>query len=444
MKFVVIGGDAAGMSAASRARRLYPDLEITVLEQGFDVSYSACSMPYNIADPDTPMNDLVVRSAQEFIDKHHIDLRTGHRATAIDPSTKQVTAHTLDGESVVFAYDKLLIATGAVPTLPDLPGKDRLMPLKQLEHGRRIKEVIQKHPVKKAVILGMGYIALEMCEALSDLGIQVTMVKPGPRLLPWLPEKMAQIVQEALIQKNVILHMGTDILRIEPKGSGSSIICDGLTLDADLAIGATGVAPCSDLAKNAGLVLGVSDAIHVDPYLRTSDPDIFAAGDCGDAIHVVTGKPVWIPLALRANRAGWAVADNLFSVNNALDGVAGTAVFKVFDLTVVRSGLTLSEAKKAGFDAVENQITSLSRARWQAGAAKIHINMVGDRQSGRLLGAQATGTDGVAHRINAVAVALHANMSVADFVQTDLAYAPPFSPTWDPMLTAAIQLQKKL
>jgi NADPH-dependent 2,4-dienoyl-CoA reductase/sulfur reductase-like enzyme len=444
MKFVVIGGDAAGMSGASRARRLYPDLEITVLEQGFDVSYSACSMPYNIADPDTPMDDLVVRTAEEFIDKHGINLLTGHRATAIDPVTKKVTACTMDGESKTFDYDKLLIATGAVPTLPDLPGKDRLMPLKQLAHGRRIKEVIQQQKVQKAVILGMGYIALEMSEALSELGIQVTMVKPGPRLLPWLPEKMAKIVQEELIRKKVILHPGTDIQRIEPAGTGSTVICDGLTLDADLAIGATGVAPCSDLARNAGLSLGVADAIQVDPYLHTSNPDIFAAGDCGDAIQVVTGEPVWIPLALRANRAGWAVADNLFADRNALQGVAGTAVFKVFDLTVVRTGLTLSEAKRAGFDPVENQITSLSRARWQPGAAKIDINMVGDRQTGRLLGAQAVGKDGVAHRINAVAVALHAHMSVADFIQTDLAYAPPFSPTWDPMLTAGIQLQKKL
>jgi len=214
MRFVVIGGDAAGMSAASRARRLFPDLEITVLEQGFDVSYSACSMPYNIADPFTPMDDLVVRTADEFIEKHGIDLRTGHRATAIDPDTKQVTARTPDGGSAVFAYDKLLLATGAVPTLPDLPGKERLMPLKQLEHGRRIKEKIQQHPVRKAVILGMGYIALEMCEALAELGIQVTMVKPGPRLLPWLPEKMAQIVQEALVRKNIVLHLGTEIQRI--------------------------------------------------------------------------------------------------------------------------------------------------------------------------------------------------------------------------------------
>jgi NADPH-dependent 2,4-dienoyl-CoA reductase/sulfur reductase-like enzyme len=283
-----------------------------------------------------------------------------------------------------------------------------------------------------------------MSEALTELGIQVTMVKPGPRLLPWLPEKMAKIVQEELIRKKVVLHPGTDIQGIEPAGTDSTVICDGLTLTSDLAIGATGVAPCSELAQNAGLALGVADAIQVDPYLHTSNPDIFAAGDCGDAIHVVTGKPVWIPLALRANRAGWAVADNLFSDSHALQGVAGTAVFKVFDLTVVRTGLTLSEAKKAGFDPVENQITSLSRARWQPGAAKIDINMVGDRQTGRLLGAQAVGKDGVAHRINAVAVALHAHMSVADFIQTDLAYAPPFSPTWDPMLTAGIQLQKKL
>lgn len=292
MRFVVIGGDAAGMSAASRARRLYPDLEITVLEQGHDVSYSACSMPYNIADPDTPMDDLVVRTAKEFIEKHHIRLLTGHEITAIHPDKKQVTGRTLQGDPVVFAYDKLLIATGAVPTLPDLPGKDRLMPLKQLEHGRRIKDVIRKNKVKKAVILGMGYIALEMCEALTELGIHVTMVKPGPRLLPWLPEKMAQIIQTHLIEKQITLHMGTHIQRIEPAGTGSTIVCDNMNLDGDLAIGATGVAPCSGLAKNAGLTLGVSNAIQVDPYLRTSNPDIFAAGDCGDAIHVVTGKPV--------------------------------------------------------------------------------------------------------------------------------------------------------
>lgn len=444
MKFVVIGGDAAGMSAASRARRLYPDLEITVLEQSFDVSYSACSMPYNIADPDTPMDTLVVRTAEEFIGKHGIDLRTGHRVTGILRDVREVAGTTVDKKTFTVDYDRLLIATGAIPTLPDLPGKDRLMPLKSLEHGRRIKDAIQMKKVKKAVIIGMGYIALEMCEALTELGIQVAMVKPGARFLPWLPQEMATLVEETLKKNGTGFYPGTEILRIERKNSGFAVICDTRILDADLVLGATGIAPCSALAKDAGLALGVSDAIHVDPYLRTSDPDVFAAGDCGDAIHVVTGKPVWIPLALRANRAGWAVADNLFAEKNPLQGVAGTAVFKVFDLAVARSGLTLSEAQKAGFDPVENRITAWSRVKFQPGAAKIHVNMVGDRKTGRLLGAQMAGTDGVAHRINAVAVALHAGMSVAAFIQTDLAYAPPFSPTWDPLLTAAIQLEKKL
>ncbi|MFN2357897.1 MAG: FAD-dependent oxidoreductase [Desulfotignum sp.] len=445
MNFVIIGGDAAGMSAASRARRLYPDLDITVLEQSFDVSYSACSMPYNIADPDTPMDSLVVRTAQEFIDKQQINLRTGHKVTAIHPDTRQVSGKTTDNESFSFGYDKLLIATGARPTLPDLPGNELLMPLKQLEHGRQIKNAIQKQGVQKAAILGMGYIALEMCEALTDLGIQVSMVKPGSRFLPWLPGDLAQIVEKELVRQKIDLHTGTDVQRITPADTGGvRLLCDTMTLDVDLVLGATGVAPCSELAKDAGLALSVSDSISVDPYLQTSNPDIFAAGDCGDAFHVVTHQKVWIPLALRANRAGWAVADNLFTENTLLQGVAGTAVFKVFDLAVARSGLTIHEAKEAGFDPVENLIQSLSRAKWQPGAAKIYVNMVGDRKTGRLLGAQAVGADGVAHRINAVAVALHAGMSVADFIQTDLAYAPPFGPTWDPFLTAAIQLNKKL
>ncbi len=444
MDFVIIGGDAAGMSAASRARRQYPDLTITVLEQSYDVSYSACSMPYNIADPQTPMENLVVRTAAEFVDKHKIDLRTGHKVTAISKDKRQVSGRTADNEPFCTGYDKLLIATGAAPTLPDLPGKKLLMPLKQLEHGRQIKQAIKDRRAKKAAILGMGYIALEMCEALTILGIKVSIIKPSYRFLPWLPEDLAQIVKDELFRNGVDIHLGTAVKSIKAKKDKVYLHCSHMTLDADLALGATGVRPCSELARDAGLALSVSESISADSYLRTSDPNIFAAGDCADAFHVVTDKKVWIPLALRANRAGWAVADNLFAEKTRLQGVAGTAVFKVFDLAVARSGLTLYEARAAGFDPVENRITSLSRAKWQAGAAKIHVNMVGDKKTGRLLGAQMVGTDGVAHRINAVVVALHASMSVADFIQTDLAYAPPFGPTWDPLLTAAIQLEKKL
>ena len=207
---------------------------------------------------------------------------------------------------------------------------------------------------------------------------------------------------------------------------------------------AIGIHPNSELAKNAGMTLGPGGAIAVDRRLQTSDDAVYAAGDCADAIHVVTGEKTWIPLALRANRAGWAVADNVCGKTAELDGVAGTAVFKVFDLEVARSGLTEKEASRAGFDAVTVTIKSRSRAHAHPGSQTIWVHLVGDRQSGRLLGAQMVGPEGVAHRINAVAVALHAKMSVATFAQTDLAYAPPFGPVWDPMLTAANQLLKNL
>ena len=209
-------------------------------------------------------------------------------------------------------------------------------------------------------------------------------------------------------------------------------------------IAAIGVRPCASLAEQAGLELSVGGSIATDRTLRTSDPEIFAAGDCADSYHLVTGAKTWIPLALRANRAGWAVADNVCGGRVELPGVAGTAVFKVFDMQVARTGLSLAEARAAGFDPVEVQIRSRSRAGIYPGARPLYVAMVGDRASGRLLGAQMTGVDQVAHRINAAAVALLAGMRVDEFSQSDLAYAPPFGPTWDPLLVAANQLIKQL
>jgi NADPH-dependent 2,4-dienoyl-CoA reductase/sulfur reductase-like enzyme len=205
---------------------------------------------------------------------------------------------------------------------------------------------------------------------------------------------------------------------------------------------AVGVRPNSELAENAGLALGPSRSIAVDTMLRTSDPDIYAAGDCADAFHLVTGQRTWIPLALRANRAGWAVADNVIEGKVELQGVAGTAVFKVFDLEVARTGLSVEEARKAGFEPAEVAIQSQSKGHKYPGTSVISVQLVGDKKSGRLLGAQMVGKEGAAHRINAPAVALHAKMSVAEFSQSDLAYAPPFGPSWDPLLTAANQLVK--
>lgn len=446
MRFVIIGGDAAGMSAASRAKRHNADLEVTVLEQSNDVSYSACNMPYNIADPQRSMEDLVVRSADVFRNKSGIDLRTGHRATAIDPANHTVAGLSNGADAFQIPYDRLLIATGAAPHRPDLPGFDLpgVMALKSLAQGRAIKAFLATHPVKKAVIVGMGYIALEMTEALHARGIAVELVKPRPDLLPWMDRELAATVQEALAAHQVYLHTGKSIDRIERSGDRLKVLGNDLSLTADMVLVAAGVHPESDLGAAAGLDLGPSRSIAVDRQMRTSDSAIYAAGDCADAYHVVTGKKTWVPLALRANRAGWAVADHICGKPVTLQGVAGTAVFKVFDLQVARTGLTVTEAQAAGFEPVSVTITSHSRAHIYPGGSTVQVHMVADRSTGRLLGAQMVGRESAAHRINAVVVALHAQMTVDQFIQCDLAYAPPFGPVWDPLLVAANQLVKKI
>lgn len=446
MRFVVIGGDAAGMSAASRAKRQVPDLEVTVLEQTEDVSYSACGMPYNLADPDREMDDLVVRKAQVFREKQGIDLRTGHRAERIDLEKQLVVGARIGGGRFEVPYDKLLIATGASPIVPDAPGfgLPGVMALKSLEDGRRIKAFLGRNPVKRALIIGMGYIALEMCETLRSLGIETVMVKPRPVFLPWMTPDLAGKVQEEVEKNGVTLHLGEQVNMVEEASGALRVHCSETVLETDFVLVAMGVKPNSELASEAGLELGPGGSIAVDRGMRTSAPDVYAAGDCADAYHVVTGRKTWIPLALRANRAGWAVADQVSGRDVSLAGVAGTAVFKVFDMQVARTGLSLHEAKEEGFDAVEAVVESSSRAHNHPGASPIWVQMVGDRISGRLLGAQLVGREGAAHRTNAPAVALHQRMTVEEYSQCDLAYAPPFSPTWDPTLVAANQLLKRL
>ncbi|MEN8807149.1 MAG: FAD-dependent oxidoreductase [Desulfobacterales bacterium] len=389
---------------------------------------------------------MVVRRAEVFRDKQGINLFTGHPVAHIDRSAKVVGGKTLEGKPFEAPYDKLLIATGANPVLPEIPGIDLpgVMRLKTLEDGRRIKAMIAAKKIEKVVILGMGYIALEMCEALRALDLEVAMVKPGPRFLPWLREELAERVREEVTTRGVAVHAGHRVERIETVGDGLQVVCEGLTLESEMVLVGIGVTPNSDLAGAAGVALGVSGSVAVDRRLQTSDPDIYAAGDCADAYHMVTGRKTWIPLALRANRAGWAVADNVCGQAVELPGVAGTAVFRVFDMEVARTGLTPQEAEKEGFEPAEKMIKTSSRAHAHPGSSPIYVSLVGDKKTGRLLGAQMVGREGVAHRINAPAVALHARMTVEDFSQTDLSYAPPFGPTWDPCLTAANQLLKVL
>lgn len=446
MRFVIIGGDAAGMSAASKAKRNKPDTEVVVLEQTSDVSYSACGMPYNIADPNRDMNDLVVRTAPVFREKQGIDLRLGHRVERIDRAGKKVEGVSEGGRSFAVPYDKLLIATGARPRFLPIPGMDLpgVKGLKSLEDGRSVKTYISENNVKSAIVIGAGYIGLEMVEAFHERGVQVDVCDIIPNFLPWAPKEFDEIVRKELESKGVRCRMGTAVNSIERANGRLKVNFSDESLQADMVLMGVGVAPNSELAAEAGLELGPFKAIAVDKYLRTSDPDIYAVGDCADAFHHITGKRVWIPLALRANRGGWAVADNVTGTPSEIPDIVGSAVFKVLDLEVARTGLSLKEAQDEGFDAVANYIQSRSRAHGHPGNQTVHVHLVADLKTGKLLGGSMIGKEGCAHRINAVAVALHASMTVEEFFGCDFAYAPPFSPVWDPLLTAANQLLKKL
>jgi NADPH-dependent 2,4-dienoyl-CoA reductase/sulfur reductase-like enzyme len=302
MKFVIIGGDAAGMSAASRAKRNNPDLDVTVLEKTMDVSYSACGMPYNIADPEREIEDLVVRQAHVFREKQDINLLTEHCVESIDPVGRTVSGTSFQDKAFDVSYDKLLIATGGSPIIPDLEGFDLpgVLALKSLDDGRKLKAYIQSNPVKKVVIIGMGYIALEMCEALRARSIEVDMVKPRPVFLPWMEKELADVVKNEVETHQVKLYLGHTIEKIEAENERLKVVCSDLVLEADMVLVAIGIKPNSKIAAAAGLELGIKDAISVDRKLKTSDKNIYAAGDCTDAFHVVTGEKTWIPLALRA------------------------------------------------------------------------------------------------------------------------------------------------
>ncbi|KPA18504.1 flavoprotein oxidoreductase [Candidatus Magnetomorum sp. HK-1] len=446
MKFIIVGGDAAGMSAASKAKRINSNLDIIVLEKTQDVSYSACGMPYNISDQNRNIEDLVVRQAHIFREKQGINLLVGHTAKSIDPVNKKISGNSLQGEDFEFTYDKLLIATGGSPVIPHIPGTNLpgVMVLKTLDDGRKIKDFIKSNKVKKAVIIGMGYIGIEMCEALHALSIDVNMVKPGSIFLPWMEKSLSEVVKNEIISNSIQLNMGQQVKEIEQNGRQLKVICTDINIDADIVLFAMGIKPNSGIAVDAGLATGINDAISVSKNLQTSNENIYAAGDCADAYNVITGEKTWVPLALRANRAGWAVADNVCGKKTELQGIVGTAVFKAFNLEIARTGLSFSEAEKFGFTPKSVVIKSRSRAHAHPGAAMIWVHLIADKDTGKLLGCQMVGKEGVAHRINAIAVALHNFMTVEQFSQTDLAYAPPFSPVWDPMLTAANQLVKKL
>jgi NADPH-dependent 2,4-dienoyl-CoA reductase/sulfur reductase-like enzyme len=448
MKFLIIGGDAAGMSAASQAKRLAPESEVVVLEMTQDVSYGACGLPYKIPDGHE-MEELQVITAQRFREERGIDVRLGHRVERLLPAEKKVRGVSADG-AFEESYDKLLVATGARVRRPPIPGLDQLWhdgayPLKTLQDGRVLKQAVQGE-VERAVVIGAGYIGLEATEGLHDKGIQVTVVEALPELLPFLPEGMQKRVMQEAEKHQVPIHLETLVQGLERDDAGTIRVRTNKLgeLQADLVLVSTGVQPNAELAADAGLALGDAGSVAVDEVLQTSDPDILSAGDCADARHAITGKSVWIPLALRANRAGKLAGGNALGQRKPAPPVMGTAVFKFFGLQIARTGLSQSEAADAGLDAVSAGILASTRAHYIPGGGKLSVWLQAEKGSGKLLGGAMVGPEGAAHKIDTVVAALHAGLTAADLYDMDLAYAPPFGPSWSPLLIAASKLNQQI
>jgi NADPH-dependent 2,4-dienoyl-CoA reductase/sulfur reductase-like enzyme len=459
--FVIVGGDAAGMSAASKAKREDPDLDVVAFEMGEWVSYGACGLPYYVKGEIAELEDLVEITPEEFREERDIDLRTNSEVVAVDREAETVTVESSEG-SYEQAYDDLLIATGARAVEPPIDGidLDGVFTFHSMDAAKAVRDRVagdaseageSGRKPESVGIVGAGYIGLEMAEAFDARGIDVSVFEMLPHVLRPFGEPIAEQVEDHLREQGVELHLDTLVESIEGEdGRVAAIETGGEATESerhpvDAVLVATGVAPNAELAAEAGIELGETGAIATDEYGRTNDPRVYAAGDCAEAHNAVTDAPDYVPLALTANRAGRAIGATVAGDPTEVGEIVGTAVVKVFDLEVARTGITdHEEADQAGFDPVSQVITGGSRADYYPGGKPITVEMVGDRETGRLLGAAMVGREGVAKRIDTVATALHAGMTVAEVQNLDLSYAPPFGPTWDPVLTAAKVLAGKL
>ncbi len=443
--FVVIGGDAAGMSAASKVKREEPDRDVIVFEKGEWVSYAACGMPYYVKGDVDDLDDLVTVTPEEFRDERDVDLRTGEEVVDIDREVQTVTVET-DDDTYEQPYDDLLVATGASAIEPpfDGLGLEGVFTIHDMDEADAIEDYVTERAPETAAIVGGGYVGIEMAEALSARGMDVHLYEMLPHVLQPFGEPVAEVVEEHLREQGVNLHLETAVSGFAGDERVEAVDLEDETVAADIAIVGVGVAPNTDLAEAAGIELGPTGAIATDEYGRTNDENVYAAGDNAEATHVVTGEPDHVPLALTANRAGRAIGQTVTGDPTPVGEIAGTAIVKAFELGAARTGIVDEDrAREAGFDPVSITISASSRAHYYPDGSELTVTLLADRESGGLLGGSVVGREG-AKRIDTVATALKAGMTVAELQNADLAYAPPFSPVWDPILTAAKVLAGKL
>ncbi|MDP9074342.1 MAG: FAD-dependent oxidoreductase [Actinomycetota bacterium] len=436
-RLLVIGGDAGGMATASTARRRGADLDIVALEQGRYTSYSACGIPYVIGGDVWSLDELVVRSPQQFRDQLRIDVRVGHRAMGVDLDQRTVEVRNLaQDRTYTLGFDLLHIATGARPRRPPIPGIEgpQVYGIQNLEDAAALLEVVKAGEYRNVVVIGGGYIGLELAEAFVKREANVTVVEQGAEVMGrTLDPDIGAAVSAAMRQHGITVYLGEAVTGVEP----GAVTTSQRTIPADIVVLGMGVVPNSELAVEAGIATGPQGSIAVDRRQRTSADGVWAAGDCCQSRFIVTGEPVYVALGTVANKQAWVAGINIAGGYATFPGVAGTAITKLCSLEVGRTGVTEREAQEAGFEYVVARIDSTTRAGYYPGAGKITVKLLAERRTGRILSGQVVGFEGTAKRIDVLATAITAGMSAEDLVLLDLSYAPPFSPLWDPVQQAA-------
>lgn len=436
-KIIIVGGVAGGASAAARARRLSEDAEIIMFERGPDVSFANCGLPYHIGGEITDRDNLLVAKPPLFRDRFRIDVRTRTEVIGIDREQKQVTVRKLEDDSEEqVAYDKLILSPGAAPVRPPVPGFDLpgVLTLRNLTDMDAIKKIVDSGNVKRALVIGGGYIGLEMAEALRHRELPTTLVELMPQVMGPADPEMVAPLHQTLRLHGVDLRLGTSVEGIEQDGDTyTASLSNGDELECELVILAIGVAPDTGLAKDAGLELAQRGSIKVNPHMQTSDPDIYAVGDAVEVTDFVTGAGALIPLAGPANRQARIAADHIFGRDSAYTATQGTAVCKVFDQTIAMTGASEKILKKLERPYDKVYVHPSSHASYYPGASKLSLKLIFDPEDGKILGAQAVGAKGVDKRIDVLAVAIRAGLTVYDLEHLELSYAPPYGSAKDPV-----------
>jgi len=446
---VIIGGTACGPKAAARARRCDPQARITLVEQGKDLSTATCGLPYYVSGVIDSKRTLVARKHDFFRDVMNMEVLTSTRALAIDRQAHEVELLDLKKQrTATIGYDKLILATGRVPAVPDIPGKDLegIFTLTGIEDASAIRKLVSQREVKQAVIIGAGLIGLEMAEALVSRGLEVTIIEALEWVLPeFLDFEVAAYVAKHLRNKGVNLLLGRCATGFEgdTKGQVRQVVTEDTELEAGLVLLAVGARPNITLAREAGLTIGSCGGIAVNQYLQTSDPDIYAGGDCVENLNLITQQKILAPLGSTANKHGRIIGTNVTGGCEAFPGVLGTAIAKVFDYNVGRAGLSELQARQAGYDVVTSIVPSYEHATYYPKGKEILVKLVAEKSRNRLLGGQVVGPGEAAKRVDVLTTALAFGASVDALANLDLAYAPPYNRALDPLHNAANVIRNK-